>query len=123
LKAAKSKDNKEAILAECRFFMDPLFDKASRLESAQLLRKAHKLGIEVPDTNSWWEYEFFDEDRRSRRIHLSEFGKIKVAKLIREERVKNAEQLIKLVAPIIAALTGLVGAIIGLLAFIWSIHK
>jgi DNA transposition AAA+ family ATPase len=93
-------------------------DRLAAVESAQLLRRAHKLGIEVPETGAWWDYELVDGGKGSRQTHLSEFGKVKVAKLIREEKLKNVEQWIKLIAPILTALTGLLGVIIGLIAIL-----
>jgi uncharacterized membrane protein YfcA len=49
---------------------------------------------------------------------LSDTGKAGVAKLFREERRKNAEWWIKTMGSIIGLLTGLLGALIGVIAFL-----
>lgn len=117
LKSAKATEAEE-ILAERDSLLSPLMRRLAVLESVQLVDKAHKLGIEIPSTESWWEFEYAEDGIGSYRSYLSELGKVKVAKLIREEKLKNAEQWIKLIAPLISALTGLLGVIIGLIAIL-----
>jgi hypothetical protein len=86
------------------------------LKTQQLLRKADRLSIDItPEQNPRWWYTQNEEGYPI----LTKSGQIRVKKLIDDERFARSERWIKLLAPIIAALTGLVGTIIGLLAFLW----
>jgi hypothetical protein len=87
------------------------------LESDGLLNKAEELGIEFPPgKKSWWFDDLDFKDPDSYRSYLTDAGKAGVAKLIRDERKKNAEWWVKTVVSVITALTGLVGTLIGIFA-------
>ena len=108
----------DSILIEYDQCLKPLEKRLAYLESNSLLRKASRLGIDVPPSGDWWEYEFADGDSGSKTTHLSDKGRVRVEKLIRDEKFKNAERYLKLAAVVITALTGLVGVIIGLIAIL-----
>ena len=57
------------------------------------------------------------------RNYLTDDGKIGLSGLIREKRAQTTDRKIKWVCQIIAAVTGLVGSLIGILAIILSMMK
>lgn len=82
------------------------------IESGKLIRQAIRLGIEVPsekEAADWWE-----RDREMRLLYLSDIGKTKLNKLIRTEQWAIRQSR----ATVISTLTGLIGALIGLLALL-----
>lgn len=86
-------------------------------ESNLLTRKALRLGIEIPKNPEWWDNDFengMPPEAVTRWLNYK--GRIGAAKLIREERRKNIEWWAKIIIPFIAAITGIIGAITGLVA-------
>lgn len=83
-------------------------------QTLSLEDKARRLGIEIPDDKAgWWEGD----------KGLSPFtatGIIGVRKIIRDERFRRLEQWVKVVIPVISALTGLLGILFGLLTLLWK---
>src|ERR1044071_3536605 len=69
----------------------------AELETNRLVRKASRLGIQIPQQESWWwEDEAFEGETigdavYTGKYYLTEFGKVGVSKLIREERRKTIE--------------------------------
>lgn len=94
--------------------------KLKQLETKQINRRATKLGIKIPtdDKEVWYTQMVSGEDGPEAVAVYSQEGKRRMGRLIRDERRSNVEFWIKILSPIIAALTGLTGAIIGLLAFL-----
>ena len=95
--------------------------------TAELKREATQLGIDIPKTPDWWweneedygnmsvqDIELLREDN----IYLTELGKASVSKLIRDEKRKNIEWWLRVVGALIVLITGLLGALIGVLAFL-----
>jgi len=116
--ATAKPENIDSILNEQAQCLDPLELELNGLDTMELYRQARELGIKLPtDQPTWWRK---DEDEYGQTYsHLSEVGRIGVSKLIREEKFQNAERWIKLITPIVSALTGLLGALIGILAVVF----
>src|SRR5215204_6095525 len=82
----------------------------AELETGRLVRKARRLGIQIPQQESWWwEDETFEgtmslDGAYEGKYYLTEFGKVGVSKLIREERRKSIEWWVKIITPILSAL-------------------
>lgn len=118
-RAAKASDEPiDSFVVEYEQALKAVENKFSYLESMILLREAKLLAIDLPSVSDWWNYEFAEQDAGSKATHLSEKGKIHVARLIKEERFKNAERQIKLAAILITALAGFVGVVIGLVSIL-----
>lgn len=103
--------------------------KREAKETDELKRQALELGIEIPYTRGWW---FDDIENYSGpaymmeyvvRNYLSEEGKAGAKRIIREERARIKDRKIKWACQIIAAVTGLAGAVIGILAIILSMFR
>jgi hypothetical protein len=90
------------------------------LKTQTLLRKADRLSIDItPEKNPQWWYKLSEAGYPI----LTKSGQIRVKKLIDDEKFVRWERWIKLAAPIITALTGLVGAFIGLMALLLNIKR
>lgn len=83
------------------------------LEEKSIRRAAERLAIEIPGEWLDTEREIFGSITR-----LSSTGKIKLRLMIRQERRENIEWWVKLLTPIITVLTGLLAALVALLAFL-----
>jgi len=97
-------------------------DRQQRLaviDTDRILLKVRQLGIELPTgKESWWwdDMDYVGPD--DYRSYLTDIGKSAVSKLIKEERRKNLEWWVKIVVTLITALTGLVGALIGVFSLL-----
>ncbi|MEN3325624.1 MAG: hypothetical protein V7638_431 [Acidobacteriota bacterium] len=97
-------------------------DRQQRLaviDTDRLLLKVRQLGIELPSgkENWWWDdLDYVGPD--DSRSYLTDIGKSAVSKLIREERRKNVEWWVKIIVTLTTALTGLVGALIGVFSLL-----
>ena len=108
-------DEKEA--AEFVKYQSLFFEIEARLHrvESELLRiQAHQLGIEYPTENEKPEWWVADQTEPL----LSETGLIRLNKLVKEEKRKNKEWWITILASLIGALTGLVGSLIALIAIL-----
>jgi hypothetical protein len=85
-------------------------------ESDLLRRKALQLGIDIPANPDWWKDDNDDGvmPPESVTTWLTYKGRVGVDKLIREEKRKNIEWLVKTLTPIIGALISLLGLIVAL---------
>lgn len=100
--------------------------KREARETAELQRQALELGIEIPRKPDWWWDDSEDlfgtmsveELEYAISHYLTEQGKAGVRRLIREEQAMIKDRRIRWVCQIIAALTGLAGAVIGILAML-----
>ncbi len=101
--------------------------EAETHETEALMHEALLLGIDIPERSDWWREDktIFDnstaqeiEHVRRRNFFLTAKGKAGVKKLIKDEKRKNVEWWFKIVGSIIALITGLLGALIGVLAFL-----
>jgi hypothetical protein len=104
-----------------------------REETDALKRQSLELGIEIPKKSDWW-WEDFDsfggnletwEIVRDEYTYLTAEGKAGVRKLIRDELKKEdewkrarTEWKVKMIVSIITAITGLAGAVIGIIAIL-----
>ena len=85
------------------------------LETDRLVRKARCLGIEIPNTSSWWwnDSDYVDSpDDVS--FGLTEIGKAGVSRLIREEKRKSIEWWVRVIVPVLTALLSLLGLVVAL---------
>lgn len=103
------------------------FLKRAARETAELKRQALEYGIEIPHKAEWWWDDSEDliesgvglqELEYTISHYLTEEGKAGVRRLIREEQAMIKDRRIRWVCQIIAAITGLAGAIIGILAML-----
>jgi hypothetical protein len=84
-------------------------------KTKRLIAKAEKLGIEIPD--EWWTRPR-PEDPFTVKPYIGDRKRTKLKRLIQDERYKQAKKWTELLAPIIGALTGIIGTIIGLIAIL-----
>lgn len=98
-------------------------------ETDELLRQALELNVDIPNKPAWW---FDDTEQYSGPAEMAEFGirnyltedgKVGVKGLIREKRAVIRDRRIRWACQIIAAMTGLLGSLIGILAIVMAILK
>ena len=95
-------------------------------ETAKLKRQMLELGITLPNNGAlWWRDTLSDINSDSieemvtaTTSLLTQEGKVTAKRLINAEKRKNAEWWIKVVGSIITLVTGLLGSLIGVLAFL-----
>lgn len=114
LRTARSTFEQKSITDKYKARVSPVLELLAALETTRLLNEADDLGIEVPDNDKWWAYELVDGKKH--QLHLTKFGLVHTAKLVRQERFARMEQVVKLALTVITALTGLLGVLIGLIA-------
>lgn len=90
--------------------------KLSAIETDKILSKVQKLGIELPTGKKHWWWDDIDYEGEDFRNYLTDDGKAGVKKLIRNERRNSVDWWVKMIVSVLAALTGLIGSIIGVLA-------
>ena len=92
-------------------------------ESDILVNNAQRLGVDIPKTADWWEDDYNEQDYGGLPAHvlndilnrwLTPKGRLMVAKLIREERRKNVEWWVRVIAPLLGALISLLGLVVAL---------
>ena len=110
------------ILIACGKKIEPLREELDRLNTKHLVRKATKLGIDIP--KDCWHYVndpmfpgFAPLD-----WYLQENGQRTVARLIRKERRENIEWWVKVLGPILSLVVGILGLLVAGLTvwFAWS---
>jgi len=109
LKAADEED-REAILSECDADLLSPMMCLELVEYEVLSRKARRLGIDYKSDGRGFGNEITEDGK------LLQTGNAKLRKLIHNERLDRAEKWVKVIVPILAALTGLAGALIGVLS-------
>lgn len=107
-KAKKSEEECEQIFQEMVYVKHEYEDQVKSVLSSMLIRKAEKLNVPIPvyDDDEMWEGK--------RKDFLSDVGRRLVSKAVRQEIKERIDVLI----PIITAITGLVGAVIGLFSIL-----
>ncbi len=87
------------------------------IDTHKLQKKLTKRGIELPrDKPSWWYTDMhWDLDPAEAPEYLSPVGKAGATKLIREDRRETIKFWMKVLTLILTVLTGLAGAIIGII--------
>ena len=98
-----------AYFSECQFPQAEL----DILDTKYLEAKARALGIEIPKDKEWWD----DDDYHQSRF-LTDTGKTRLTKLIRQEKWERRKRLMDIAAVLVPALTGLLGTLIGVLSFL-----
>lgn len=83
--------------------------------SRRTMRKARRWGVIVPHShdNGWWTTHI-----ESSRRYLTDYGQQNARKLIRAEFRDSVKWWVDLASPVIGMLTGLTGALIGLVALL-----
>lgn len=100
-----------------------------RAETDTLEREALELGIEIPKNLDWWWDDGEDYSGPAEMMdyavsyYLTPQGKAGFKRLIREELARIKDRKIRWACQIIAAVTGLAGAVIGILAIILSMLR
>lgn len=115
------KYNPEAKLEVHGYEIGSLQRQLAELETDRLVRKARWLGVEIPQKEGWWwEDETFEGEVINGvyrgRFYLTEFGKVGVYKLIKEERRKSIDWWVKIITPILSALIALLGLIVAIIS-------
>jgi hypothetical protein len=83
------------------------------LEYERLRDKAHRLGIEFEHNPQL--HEGYDADETGRLVGV---GYPRLRRAISDERFRRVERWTKILVPLLTALTGLAGSVIGLLSFL-----
>ena len=94
--------------------VSPYQPKLDYLKSQKLLEKARKLGIEVSPDRAGWFTDSYDCYRERAYKVLSQIGEARLRNIIRKQERDNWEWWLK----VITAFTGLIGALIGLVAIL-----
>jgi hypothetical protein len=110
------KDTDSKVIAVIKSKIYKYNRRINMLETDQILEKAESYGIELPKDKSRWWWDDIDYEGENFRSYLTEAGKAGVKKMIRDERRLTVEWWVKIIVGILAALTGLVGSIIGVLS-------
>lgn len=94
----------------------------AELDTNQLVRKAGRRGIQIPDNENWWREDETFEGREilngvyEGKFYLTEFGKAGVSRLIQDDRRKSIEWWVKILTPVLSALIALLGVIVALVS-------
>lgn len=107
--------------AEYKEFVHKLSEAHKNLkdfEDKAIKERAAKYGVHIPFENKlWWEDHLEFGDWR-KHIQLSDIGKANVSKLIKDERRKIFGFWAAIIFSGLAGLTGIIGAIIGIVAIL-----
>jgi hypothetical protein len=93
-------------------------------ETDRLLSELQRRGIDAPKGPEFWFDDLeqqsgtFEEIELKYRHYLTPEGKARANALIRKDKRQNAEWWVRMLTTIGALLTGLLGAFIGVLAFL-----
>jgi len=112
-KENKAQDELESLVHEEMFEIDMIDDDIESLESRFLIESARKLILPIPEFKT--DGDAWVESRITGRYRLSKNAMTEVRTVVRKERKERREGMIMW----LVALTGLVGALSGLLA-VWK---
>ncbi len=128
LEAAKKEKNDEKherIFYDLKLELD-LIDEPESIRTNRLVKRAKKLGIPFPprpnphaqdaDDNEFWEM-----NRSTGEMYLSDKGEFELTRECRKEETESLEHKMRLVNQVAIPLTGLIGAIMGLIALVHSL--
>ena len=93
-------------------------------ETSKLTSELLSRGIDLPrEGGLWWDDMddhggTIDEIEAATNYYLTDKGKATARRLIREDKRRNVEWWIKIIGSIVALTTGLLGTLIGVLAFL-----
>ena len=103
---AKTEDEYTGILSLYNLEAAPFIRQLERIKQAKLLKNARKYGINI--------YDYWGDD-----VGMRHDGEYKLRLLVSQKRRENFEWWVaKVIIPIIGAITGLAGAIIGIIALL-----
>jgi hypothetical protein len=115
---AKQEELSEIYLAENK----PLMRELDALVTAELIDQANKHGIDIlPEwiNAPYSESYIYHRNKGTSYVELTVLGTVKLRNAIRQKRRENIEWwMTKIVIPLIAALTGLAGTVIAILALV-----
>jgi hypothetical protein len=83
------------------------------LETERLRRRAERRGLEIPQDDVWW-----IKHLETNTKYLTPTARARVKRMIRQDRRESAKWWVDVLSPVLGALTGLIGALIGLLALL-----
>ncbi len=115
-KKQKNLEERESLISELFMERDIINDKINWIETRRLEEKAEKFGVPIPplsDKESW------EEGYAPNTVRLRREARIRITDQIRKERRARIDDRMLWVERL-APLTGLVGAVIGLIATLRS---
>ena len=129
LEAAKKEKNDEKherIFYELMFELD-LIDEPESIRTSRLVRRARKLGITIPPrpnlfSQAAYENESWAINTTTGCIYLSDKGEFELTRECRKEEVESLQHQMRWVSQVAIPLTGLIGAIMGLIALVHSLN-
>ena len=95
-------------------------------ETDKLIEELQRRGIDPPADPSFWFDDLeeqggtLEEIEARYRNYLTPQGKARAHALIRKDKRQNVEWWVKIIGSVAAFITGILGALIGLLAFLWK---
>lgn len=89
-----------------------------KIRTGRLILKAIRLGIDLPPTDWLYTRYVYQPNQTTQVSTLTKLGESKLRRNILIEQRMRMEFWMKLIPPIITAVTGLLGALIGLLAIL-----
>jgi hypothetical protein len=116
LAAARSEDEERAIDAEWSSETEEFDLYLGQLETKRLVKLANKWEIDIP-RDSW------TSDRYNTVAYIYHAPQLALRRRIRDARREAMKWWINLLTPVISALTGLAGALIGLLTYLRSLSN
>lgn len=128
LEAAKKEKNDEKheeIFYQLMLESD-LIDEPESIRTSRLVKRARKLGVQFPPrpnplSRDAHENEFWAINTTTGGIYLSDKGEFELTRECRKEEVESLEHRMRWVSQVAIPLTGLVGAIMGLIALVHSL--
>ena len=111
--AARTEQEEHSIDHEWTETVEEDFGNLGVLKTKRLLRLTEKWEIEIPQDA--WTHDRYENSR-----YISPLDQVKLRRSIRAARREATKWWIQLLTPIVSALTGLAGALIGLLTYL---HK
>ena len=128
LEAAKKEKNDEKherIFYDLKFELD-LIDEPESIRTSRLVKRARKLGITIPPRPNLFSQDAYDNESwaintTTGGIYLSDKGEFELTRECRKEELESLEHKMRLVNQVAIPLTGLIGAIMGLIALVHSL--
>lgn len=116
--AKKEGMSEQEALASYSLEYQLISEKIDFLKSRYLISKANKLSLPVPTAYAKENEDYWERSQYDGKYYLSEKGYHSLQAAIRKEQKERLEVII----PIITAITGLIGVVIGLVAVFKSNH-
>ena len=112
-KEKKPREDIESLISEEIFEVDIIDDEIETLECRYVIESARKLVLPLPDFDK--NGDTWEESKITGRFRLSKKAMVDIRSLVRKERKERREGMMFW----LAALTGIIGALSGLLA-VWK---